>query len=325
MDHRTLTFYLIFLTSSLYHCFSFLAPRDNGAISIAMASSSAAPSASASASIAAPTWSPSQRVDVTGNHAYQDPLPGQARGPCPAQNALANHGYLDRSGFTTYLDCVEQNVYVWNLGPDVAAFLCFQGTFTGGSDLSVTPWSIGNSSAVQSTINNACPMTGLLGLLNPTACEVSSILGPDLGIGGFGMAQTHNSFEGDSSFLQNDWATANGLDASTINMSFFDQFWTQRLPDGTFDNFQIVIEWASSRNKHSIATNPCYLRTPVATIFAALGAYTFIPALYANSTPEYPNGTLTGSTFATFFGMELDSNNNPVFKGFGKERIPDYW
>jgi hypothetical protein len=117
----------------------------------------------------------------------------------------------------------------------------------------------------------------------------------------------------------------NGLNASTIKTSFFDQLWTQLLPDGTLDNFQIVIDWASSRNKNSIATNPCYLRTPVAIIFAALNVYTFIPALYANYTPEYLNGTLTSSTFATFFEVKLDSNNSLAFKGFGREQIPDYW
>jgi hypothetical protein len=62
----------------------------------------------------------------------------------------------------------------------------------------------------------------------------------------------------------------------------------------------------------------------VAIIFAALDVYTFIPALYANYTPEYPNGTLTGSTFANFFGVELGSNYSLAFKGFGREQIPDY-
>jgi hypothetical protein len=89
----------------------------------------------------------------------------------------------------------------------MATFLCFQGFFTSEGALSVTPFSIGNSSAVQSTTDNACPTIGLLDLFNLTTCEVSSIQGPDLGTARFGMAQTHNSLQSDSSFLQNDWET----------------------------------------------------------------------------------------------------------------------
>lgn len=56
------------------------------------------------------------------------------------------------------------------------------------------------------------------------------------------MAQTHNAFEGDSSFLQPDWETTSGMDASTIGMSAFRQLQTKRLADGTFDNYQIIVD-----------------------------------------------------------------------------------
>ena len=91
----------------------------------AAASISAGTSASASAPSISPTWSSSHFVDVSGIHAYQDPLPGQARGPCPALNALANHGYFDRSGSVTFADCFAANVEVYNLGTDLATILCF--------------------------------------------------------------------------------------------------------------------------------------------------------------------------------------------------------
>lgn len=32
------------------------------------------------------------------NHQYQAPRPNDSRSPCPALNALANHGYLPRDG-----------------------------------------------------------------------------------------------------------------------------------------------------------------------------------------------------------------------------------
>jgi hypothetical protein len=293
---------------------------------VASSSNSAGISATvaASAALSAPTWSPSQLVDVTGSHAYQDPQPGQARGPCPAQNALANHGYLDRSGFTTFADCVIANQQVFNLGDDMASVLCFNGLSTGGGLAAVT-FSLGNSTAVQSTITNACPTSGLLGLLLSPLCILQNFLNQALGVPGFGMGQTHNAFEGDSSFLQPDWETTNGMDASTIDISAFSKFWTMRLADGTFDDYQIIVDWASYRKSYSIANNPCYFRAPVATIAAALGAYTFVLGLLANFTPEYPNGTLSGSTLASFFSVALDQNGNPIPKGLGKEQIPSNW
>ncbi len=36
------------------------------------------------------SWSQSQRVDVSGTHAYAPPGPNDRRGPCPGLNALAN-------------------------------------------------------------------------------------------------------------------------------------------------------------------------------------------------------------------------------------------
>lgn len=180
---------LILLFASVVHvdAFPHLAQQSEAASTLSVSSSTAI-----SASASAYTWSPSQLIDVTGDHAYADPLPGQARGPCPAQNALANHGYLNRSGYTTLVECVTANGHVYNMFPDFATFLCFLGQITGG-DLVGATWSIGNSSAFDSSIESACPCSGLLGcLVTNLACYISNILDKALGTAGFGMAQTHN-------------------------------------------------------------------------------------------------------------------------------------
>ena len=44
------------------------------------------------------TFSEDQLIDVTGEHAWAPPKPGDLRGPCPGLNALANHGYFPRTG-----------------------------------------------------------------------------------------------------------------------------------------------------------------------------------------------------------------------------------
>jgi hypothetical protein len=183
---------LTVLLASIVHvnAFPHLAQRSDDADADGV---SASASATISASVPAYTWSSSQLVDVTGDHAYADPLPGQARGPCPAQNALANHGYLNRSGYTNFEECVAANGQVYNMFPDFAAFLCFLGQLIGG-DLIGATWSIGNSSAFDSSIEAACPCNGLLGcILANLVCYTSNILDKVLGTAGFGMAQTHNS------------------------------------------------------------------------------------------------------------------------------------
>jgi hypothetical protein len=41
------------------------------------------------------------------DHQYQAPLPTDVRGPCPAANTMANHGYIDRTGITTFAEAAN--------------------------------------------------------------------------------------------------------------------------------------------------------------------------------------------------------------------------
>lgn len=270
------------------------------------------------------TWSLTQLVDVAGAHAYHDPLPGEARGPCPAQNALANHGYIDRSGYTNLEECVSANVQVFNFGVDFATYLCFTGQLTGGDLVGLT-WSIGNSSAFDSSVKSSCSSSGLLGIVFNLGCGLSKVLGRMLGTPGFGMAQTHNSFEADSSVLNADWGTTHGLDASTPDLGAANMFWTKRKTDGTWDDLGIFTDWASYRMQQGISNNPCYFRAPQATLFAALGAYALVPRMFSNYTVDQPAGTLNSATLASFYGLLVDSNGKVTSRGFGKSQIPSNW
>lgn len=130
---------------------------------------------------------------------------------------MANHGYIDRSGFTTLTECVEANVKVYNFGPAFAValwyltitagslrslltFYSFMAQFTGGNLLGLT-WTIGNDSSVDSSITEACPAILPLGVVDPlVSLAVCGYLNPitdhALGTPGSGLAQTVNSFEG---------------------------------------------------------------------------------------------------------------------------------
>ena len=269
------------------------------------------------------TWSPSQLVDVTGEYAYQDPRPGQARGPCPAQNALANHGYLNRSGYMTLTACIAANVQVFNLGADFAFFLCFLGNFFGGSILFVDGFSIGNSSQWDKTVTANCgPSKGILGLITGLICNLSNILSSAFGTAEYGMAQTHNDFEGDSSLLAYDWGLY-GLDASTVDLSQANLFWSQyRDAQGNFDDYTKLMDWANDRKNYCIGTNPCYLRVPPSSL-ASLGAHVFMRPMFCNNTPT--GQTLTSDTMASWLGLNVDQHGVVTSKGFGKNQIPNNW
>lgn len=47
---------------------------------------------------------PRKPIDVSGKHSFQAPSRTDQRGPCPGLNALANHGYISRSGITSFVE-----------------------------------------------------------------------------------------------------------------------------------------------------------------------------------------------------------------------------
>ena len=57
-----------------------------------------------------------QRIDVSNAHAFIAPGASDLRGPCPAMNALANHGYIARNGYTNFQEALNAIVKVYGAG-----------------------------------------------------------------------------------------------------------------------------------------------------------------------------------------------------------------
>ena len=57
-----------------------------------------------------------QHIDVSNAHAFIAPGASDLRGPCPAMNALANHGYIARNGYTNFLEALNAIVKVYGAG-----------------------------------------------------------------------------------------------------------------------------------------------------------------------------------------------------------------
>jgi len=54
---------------------------------------------------------------------YKSPRASDQRGPCPGLNALANHGYINRTGIVTFKETVIGAAQLFNMGVDLAGFL----------------------------------------------------------------------------------------------------------------------------------------------------------------------------------------------------------
>ena len=57
-----------------------------------------------------------QHIDVSGAHAFIAPGASDLRGPCPGLNALANHGYIARNGYTNILEAENAITQVLGAG-----------------------------------------------------------------------------------------------------------------------------------------------------------------------------------------------------------------
>ncbi|ODM14756.1 hypothetical protein SI65_09750 [Aspergillus cristatus] len=240
-------------------------------------------------------------VDVTGDHAFQAPDydNGDQRGPCPGLNALANHGYIPRSGIVSFAEVIPAINKVYGMGVDLATVLAVMGTVWGGNPLSLDPsFSIGGK---DDRVNNLLDNLG-------------GLLGDPQGIIG-----THNFVESDSSLTRDDlYMTGNNY---ALNMTKFEEFYAMST-DGTFD-MDLMAERAKIRMDQTKATNPNFYYGPVTGLLARNAGYLFVGRIFRNHSEEHPEGVLTKDIVKSFFAIEGEEGNFTYNEGW--ERIPDNW
>lgn len=182
-------------------------------------------------------------VDVTGDHAFVAPDfdAGDQRGPCPAINALANHGYIPHDGLTGLVEAVVAIVEVFNMEIELALILAVLGTVWVGDVLSLNPgFSIGGySDKAEYILDN---LGGLLGTPR-------------------GLTGSHNIIESDSSNTRDDYYLTG--DASTLQMSLFEEFYAMSNSTEGDYNYDLMGLRASKRWHESVAQNPNFYYGPV--------------------------------------------------------------
>ena len=125
-------------------------------------------------------------------------------------NTLANHGYLPRSGIVTLEQTVSGLGALYNMSPELAAFLAAYAITLDGNIVEGV-WSIG-------------------GPLPP-----DDIVGELLGTGQ-GLSYSHNNYEGDASIGRNDAYTNHG-DAHSLNITKFEDVYAVGGDDKSVNGF----------------------------------------------------------------------------------------
>lgn len=209
-------------------------------------------------------------IDVTGDHEFRAPSSTDQRGPCPGLNAMANHGYIHRSGTVSLVDAVAGMHQVYNMGLDLALVLAIMGVVWTGNPLSLDPsFSIGgNSTAVWNALDN---VQGLLGTPQ-------------------GIDYSHNFLEADASPTRNDLYLTG--DAWTMNMTRFQQLY-DTVPSAEDFSFDVLSKWSADRWHESVETNPYFYYGPFTGMIARNAGYFFVGRLFANHSSDTTEGVLS--------------------------------
>ncbi|CAE6363287.1 unnamed protein product [Rhizoctonia solani] len=237
-----------------------------------------------------------QKIDVSGEHEFRPPQSEDKRGPCPALNAMANHGYINRNGLTNLYEATSASNKVYGLGNDAAAAFAIMGVIYGG-DPSTGDFSIGMD-----------PKPGLSG--------------------------THNKMEGDASPTRNDAHVNNG-DASTLDLNYFKRLYNSvpgmESAEGEsahFDMNTMAVHRDWTRNQ-SIAVNPHYFTYssffsgPIQVVFVSTLAHLLLPQLVANHSVEHPGGILNHNGLKDFYSVT--GSGTSLSYTPGHERISENW
>ncbi|KAL4899079.1 hypothetical protein BDW74DRAFT_184083 [Aspergillus multicolor] len=242
-------------------------------------------------------------IEVTGEHAFYAPdfENGDQRGPCPGLNALANHGYIPRSGVVSFTEAISAANEVFGMGLDLALLLTTMGTVWTGNPLSLSPsFSIGGRD------------TG-----------INNLLGNGLGLLGEpqGLNGSHNLIESDSSNTRDDLYVTG--DASTMNETLFMEWYDSFDEDGTF-SMDMMADRAAKRFQESKASNPDFFYGPVTGLFARNAGYAFNVRLLGNYSVEEGEQVLTKEIARSFYGMTGTDEDGLTYTK-GHERIPEGW
>ncbi|KAJ7627235.1 Chloroperoxidase [Roridomyces roridus] len=229
-------------------------------------------------------------------HPFIAPGPDDQRGPCPAMNILANHGYISRNGVSTFEEITLGVVEAFNLEINFGAFIVAGNMLIRGNPF-VNKISIGGVSSL------VPPLPGGIG---------SNVTG--------GIAK-HGGFEGDASMTRADAAIGDNKDFQDIlydlDLLSLGKFGDDG-PEGpnTIFNVQTMTAMKQRNLQMDQMADPEYHFTPIRTVGAFLEA-AFVLGIFANGTTNQSSISTIGSFFRNqTFPENWHRAAGPVTGGF---------
>ncbi|KAJ7575171.1 Chloroperoxidase [Mycena floridula] len=234
---------------------------------------------------------PPQATETSGikqipdaHHPFIAPGPNDQRGPCPAMNTLANHGYIPRNGIATFEEIVVGLMESFNLG------VAFASTMVANNMLAR-----GNVFANKVSIGGVSP------LVPPYPHKID---GPVTG----GLAK-HGRSEGDASMTREDLFLG---DNRNFQEALYDEDLAQLAiygddgPDGphTVFNVQTLIAMKNHTIKRNQALNPKF-EFPLFRMNGAYQQSAFLLHIFANGT----TGQATLPIISSFFRNQTFPKN----------------
>ncbi|KAJ7609771.1 Chloroperoxidase [Mycena polygramma] len=210
------------------------------------------------------------------DHPFIAPGPNDMRGPCPAMNTLANHGYISRNGITTFEEIVLGSAEAFNTDRDMSSGLAALNMLTRGN-IFVNKISIG----------------GISPLVPPLPGQID---GPVTQ----GIA-AHGRVEGDASMTRSDVHIG---DNRNFNQTLWDEDLAQLAkfgddgPDGpaTVFNLQTLIEMKRQNLESDQILDPKFALT-IRRWNAALSTPALIMTVFANGTTKLATKRVITSFF----------------------------
>ncbi|GAB7363424.1 hypothetical protein MBLNU230_g3700t1 [Neophaeotheca triangularis] len=209
-----------------------------------------------------------QLVSVSGEHEFVPPGPGDARGPCPGLNAMANHGYIPHNGFATQQQFIDGTQEVFGMAPDLGGFLAILESIIARNPAG---WSIDG---------------------DPT--------GSNGGIGG-----SHSFYEADASPLRSDLHQY-GSNKELI-LSQWEALSALQPETGENFNIPVLGNFKSQRYDESINKNPWFSYQVFSGQLVSAAAYSFRYRFMANKSAEFPEGILDRNVMNSFDAITYEN------------------
>ncbi|KAH8825938.1 Chloroperoxidase [Flagelloscypha sp. PMI_526] len=214
------------------------------------------------------------------NHPFRAPGPEDLRGPCPALNVLANHGYLPRSGIASFEELVTAVMEGFNLDYAMSSTLSAFGILSRGN-----------------------AFTNQLSIGGPTE-KVPPLPGNIDGNYTRGLS-AHGRFEGDVSMTRRDFGLG---DNAALDPGLFNQLLDYVALYGNDSDVtgpksvlseQAMQEFKYRRYLDSVANDPV-LAYHFGRFFLSYGEASFVLYFFANGT----DGVLSTDSLKSFFQTE---------------------